>query len=292
MRWLKIIKDNLDLYCNFSKDEGIGLYNSLLFEKEFEEDFNYVKKFTADFETATWKDDETWVWAWAVCEIGNEENIIIGNNIDSFIEFCKKERNAVFYFHNLKFDGEFILYWALTHDFEHVENKEDIKENTFTTLISDMGQFYNITFFYEKSNKKVHKTTFIDSLKILNMSVSQMAKTFDLEISKLELDYKKERKKGHILTKEEEEYIKNDVLIVAKSLNILFNQNLTKMTAASNALANYKEILTLNKFNHYFPNLDLELDKDIRKSYKRRFYLSKSDLQRKNSRKCKRFRCK
>lgn len=137
-----------------------------------------------------------------------------------------------------------------------------------------MGQFYNITFYYDKGNKKVHKTTFIDSLKILNMSVSQMAKTFGLEISKLELDYKKERKIGHILTKEEEEYIKNDVLIVAKSLNVLFNQNLTKMTAASNALSNYKEIITLNKFEHYFPNLDYELDKELRKSYKRRFYVS------------------
>lgn len=97
-----------------------------------------MKKFTADFETAVWKDDETWVWAWAVCEIGNEENLQIDNNIDSFIEFCKKEKNASFYFHNLKFDGEFIIYWALTHGFTHVQKQEDIKDNTFTTLISDM----------------------------------------------------------------------------------------------------------------------------------------------------------
>lgn len=109
-----------------------------------------MKKFTADFETVTWKDDETWVWAWATCEIGNEENLQIGNDIDSFIEYCKKEKNATFWFHNLKFDGEFIIYWALTHGFKHVEKKEDIKENTFTTLISDMGQFYTITLYYSK----------------------------------------------------------------------------------------------------------------------------------------------
>lgn len=60
-----------------------------------------MKKFTADFETATWENDRTWVWAWAVCEIENEDNIQIDNNIDSFMEFCKKEKNAVFYFHNL-----------------------------------------------------------------------------------------------------------------------------------------------------------------------------------------------
>ena len=34
-----------------------------------------MKKFTADFETAVWLEDETWVWAWATCEIGNEENL-------------------------------------------------------------------------------------------------------------------------------------------------------------------------------------------------------------------------
>jgi hypothetical protein len=60
-----------------------------------------VKKFTADFETAIWLEEESFVWAWAVCEIGNEENVIIENNIDSFFNFCKKQDNAVFYFHNL-----------------------------------------------------------------------------------------------------------------------------------------------------------------------------------------------
>ena len=90
----------------------------------------YVKKFTGDFETAVWKENETWVWAWACCEIGN--------SIETFIEFCKNEKNPEIYFHNLKFDGEFIIYWCLTHGFTHVNKKEDIKENTFTTLISDM----------------------------------------------------------------------------------------------------------------------------------------------------------
>lgn len=120
----------------------------------------------------------------------------------------------------------------------------------------------------------MHKTTFIDSLKIINMGVEAMAKTYGLPISKLKIDYNQEREIGHILTTEEREYIKNDVLIVAKSLNVLFSENLTKMTSASNALADYKEIITKNKFAHYFPNLDYEIDKDIRKAYKGRIYLS------------------
>lgn len=227
-----------------------------------------MKKFTADFETAVWLENETWVWAWATCEIGNEENLKIGNNIDSFLEYCKNEKNSIFYFHNLKFDGEFIIYWALKNGFTHVDKKEDIKENTFTTLISDMGQFYQITIYFEKKNKKVHKVTFIDSLKIIPFSVDQIAKSFNLEISKLKIDYKKPRPKGWELTKEEREYIKNDVLIVAKALNTIFSEDLTKMTQGSNALNDFKTILTKSKFNHYFPSLDYEVDKDLRKAYK------------------------
>lgn len=237
-----------------------------------------MKKFSCDFETCTWLENETFVWAWASCEIGNEKNLKLGNNIESFIEFCKLEKNPTCYFHNLKFDGEFIIYWALKNGFKHVEKKEDIEANTFTTLISDMGQFYTIVLYFEKGNKKVHKVTFIDSLKIIPFSVEQIAKSFNLPISKLKIDYNLPRNRGHILTKEEKEYIKNDVLIVAKALNVLFNEDLKKMTQGSNALSDFKEMLTKSKFKHYFPSLDYEVDKDLRKSYKGRIYLFKSNL--------------
>lgn len=93
-----------------------------------------------------------------------------------------------------------------------------------------MGQFYQITVYFEKKNKKVHKITFIDSLKIIPFSVKEVAKAFDLPISKLEIDYNKERYRGWRLTEAEENYIKNDVLIMAKALNVLFSQKLDRMT--------------------------------------------------------------
>lgn len=227
-----------------------------------------MKKFTADFETCTWLENETYVWAWAVCEIGNESNIVIDNNIKSFIDYCYLQKNSTFYFHNLKFDGEFIIYYLLKNGFKHVVKKEDIKDNTFTTLISDMGQFYQITVYFTKGNKKVHKVTFIDSLKIIPFSVDTIAKTFNLPISKLKIDYNEPREIGHILTEEENEYIKNDVLIVAKALKTLFDENLTYMTEGSNALHDFKSMITKSKYNHLFPTLDYKLDEDLRKSYK------------------------
>ena len=225
-----------------------------------------MKRFTADFETSTWIEDSSFVWAWALCEIENTHNIDVGNTIEGFFERIKCENNPYIYFHNLKFDGEFILFYLLKNGYEYVESREK-RSNTFSTLISDMGMFYQIEVYFEVG-KKVKKVTFIDSLKIINQSVDSIAKTFNLKLSKLSIDYNKPRKRGHILTKEETEYIEHDVVIVAKGLEHLFKMGLTKMTAGANALSEYKEIINLNKFRSLYKPLQYEVDQDIRASYK------------------------
>lgn len=227
-----------------------------------------MSKYTADFETCTWLADETFVWAFAICDIENNDNIIIGNNIEDFMKWCEENHNPTIYFHNLKFDGEFIIYYLLHNGFTWIQDKKEKRNKTFTTLISDMGMFYTIEVYFETGNKKVNKVTFIDSLKILNMSVDMIAKTFGLSISKLKIDYDEPRERGHILTEEEKAYIKNDVLIVAQALKVMFDENLTRMTIGANALSDYKDILTLNKFNHLFVSIPYEIDQDIRKAYK------------------------
>lgn len=226
--------------------------------------------YVADFETSTpeWIeiDGKSRVWAYAISEIGNENNTIYGNNLTTFMNWCKSSPNTKIFFHNLKFDGMFIITWLFENGFTHVTDKKDTKDKTFTTLISDKGLFYNIEVYFSKKGKKVNKITFQDSLKILNMSVDRIAKSFNLPISKLTLDYKKYRPLGHILTSDEIEYIKNDVQIVAKALNFLFQQGMTKMTTASNAMNEYKTIISERNFNHWFPIP--VYDSAVRLSYK------------------------
>ena len=226
-----------------------------------------MKNFTADFETSTWLEDESFVWAWALCEIGNTENLKIGNTIESFFETVLKEENPIVLFHNLKFDGEFILYYLLKNGFEYVDKKEK-KDKSFSTLISDMGLFYQIEVYFHVTKKHVKKITFRDSLKIINQSVESIAKTFKLEESKLKIDYNAPREKGHVLTEEEKEYIKNDVVIVAKGLEYLYDMGLTKMTAGSNALSEYKSIIKPKMFEKLYYKLTYECDKDLRQAYK------------------------
>lgn len=233
-----------------------------------------MKKFTADFETTTDPNDCR-VWAWAICEICNVDNFEYGTTIDSFFEWCKnKKNNSKVLFHNLKFDGSFILHWLLNNGYEWVEDKKSRRDKTFTTLITDMGAWYSIDVWFETTKGHVNKITFQDSLKILNQSVDDIAKGFGLPISKLNIDYRAYRSPDHVLTDEEVAYIRNDVEIMARALAIMYEQGLTKMTIASDALNDYKEMMG-TRFKKMFPVLPADVDNAIRKSYKGGFtYLS------------------
>lgn len=217
------------------------------------------KRYTADFETNT-HDYDCSVWAFAVCEIENVENVIYGNSIDGFIEWCKQNTNSIVYFHNLKFDGEFIISYLLNHGFQW--EKKLTNKNCFSTLIDFTGTFYSITInFGNKYNIEI-----LDSLKKLPMPVKKIATSFNLPILKGEIDYNLHRGKCHVMNDVEKAYIKNDVQIVAMALKEQFDHGFTKMTNASDALNYYKGIT--KSFKNWFPVLNEYQDTFIRKSYK------------------------
>lgn len=223
------------------------------------------KQFTADFETTT-DENDCRVWAWGVCEIGNPEYFEYGNDIKTFFEYMESSKNSTFYFHNLKFDGEFIIAELFKQGFKHVTDRADETTKTFTTLISNTGQFYSIKIIFNKGNKKSKFVKLYDSLKIIPFGVAEVAKAFNLPIKKLDLDYAGYREIGHKLTDQEIEYLRNDVEIMARALLVLFDQGLTKMTQGSNALYDYKNIVTEKSFDRWFPLPDY--DHDVRQSYK------------------------
>lgn len=223
-----------------------------------------MKAYTADFETTTDLDDCR-VWAFAVCEIDNPENVVYGNTIEEFMDWCKLAANCQLYFHNLAFDGAFIMDWLERNGWLWVEDSKDVSDQTYTTIISDVNQVYSITLYFTP----FFKVKIYDSLKIVPLSIDAMAKAYGLPISKLDLDYATKREIGHTLTDHEKEYIKHDVQIAASVMSIFLKQNLTKMTAGSNALADYKKICGGNKkFRRMFPFLSVEQDDFIRKAYR------------------------
>lgn len=218
-------------------------------------------KFTADFETTTDTDDCR-VWAYCLCNIDNWKEKIYGNCIEDFLGWCELNPDNILYFHNLKFDGEFILSYLLKNGWTHTTERKFYRKKEFSTLISDKGMFYSIKLSFGKERY----ITIYDSLKIIPFSVEQVADTFGLPISKLEIDYKEKREKGHRLTQIEKDYISNDVEIMARALKVLFNEGLNQITQGSNALHDYKKMTGAKRFKKLFP--PPAYDYDVRQAYR------------------------
>lgn len=222
---------------------------------------------SADFETTTDRNDCR-VWAYALSNIEEPDKFIYGNSIEDFIEFCQNPKeNYTLYFFNLKFDGSFIISHLLKSGYKYITDSKEKADKTFTTLITDMGAFYAIEIYFKVKKHHINKVKILDAMKIFpNFSVEKLAQAFGLPISKLELDYHEKREVGHELTEHEVDYIRNDVEIVALALKAMFDKGLTKMTIASNAMTDFKE--RCRNFYKYFPELPVDVDIDIRKSYK------------------------
>lgn len=223
--------------------------------------------YAGDFETTT-DENDCRVWAFSLCNVDDYEEFIYGTSIDEFFDFCKNYlHNYKIWFHNLRFDGIYILNYLLTHGYTWIKNREDSASKTFTTLIDDMGQFYSIIVYFEVKKHHTNKVEFYDSLKIFpNFSVERVAQGFNLPIQKLKIDYNAKRPVGHKLTQEEIDYIRNDVEIMARALKEMFTRGLTKITIASDALNYFKSVF--HAFRRNYPLLPLEVDKDIRQAYK------------------------
>ena len=220
---------------------------------------------TADFETTT-DENDCRVWAYSMSNI-EDQTFIWGTSIDEFFErIINSKDNLKIWFHNLKFDGIYLMNYLFLNDYQWVESKEEISDNTFTTLITDMGQFYSITVYFKKMNKRYHKVEFFDSMKILNFSVENVAEGFNPPIRKLKIDYKKYRPIGYQLDEDEIAYIRNDVEIMSLALKFMFEKGMNKMTIASDAMTDFKKRMV--GFRKKFPVLPKEVDKDIRVAYK------------------------
>lgn len=223
------------------------------------------KRYSCDFETTT-KIDDCRVWAYGFVEIGNHENYRIGNSLNEFMDFVNK-CNSDLYFHNLRFDGSFIINYLLKAGFKVNEEKESIP-NTFKVLISNMGQWYMIDICYNLDNGKPIHTKIMDSLKKLPFPVKKIAKDFGMDIEKGDIDYHKERPIGYEITDEEKDYLLKDILIVAKALEIQFNDGQEAMTNGADSLNSFKEIIGKKVFKGLFPVFSAEEDEKFRPYYK------------------------
>ena len=250
--------------------------------------------FMGDFETTVYKGQvNTEVWASALVELFSDKVTILHSIAETFDYLVSLNCNVVVYYHNLKFDGAFWLSYLLvdkkfTQAYDKIGDKEtDVKwkqqfkmfNNTFKYSISDRGTWYSIIV-----KVKNHFIEIRDSLKLLPFSVKRIGESFGTKHKKLDMEYTGFRYAGCEITKEEQEYIANDVLVVKEALEIMFKQGHNKLTIGSCCLEEYKKICSSSleiqlDYTEMFPNLyDFKIDKQehkydnagdwLRKSYR------------------------
>ena len=252
--------------------------------------------YMCDFETTVYKgQEETDVWCAGMCELFTEDCQVFGS-IDDWFNYCRSLKgNICCYFHNLKFDGSFILYYLMVQlgykqaynvigggqvgDTHYQELIEFIKtrympEKTFRYSISNRGMWYTIT--VKVDNRIIE---FRDSLKLLPFSVKEIGKSFGTKHKKLDMVYEGFRYPNCPISEKELKYIKNDIFVVKEALEIMFNEGHNKLTIGSCCLDEYKRIIGLRKYRDKYPNLyKIELSEDsygvptagdyIRRSYR------------------------
>lgn len=231
------------------------------------------KYLVGDFETTVYENQtSTEVWASAVVELYTENVKVFHSIGDTFEYFKSLKCNIICYYHNLKFDGNFWLYY-LIHDRKFKQatqsigseeyevewlRQKNMLNNTFEYTISNKGQWYFIRI---KVNNYMIELR--DSLKLLPFSVKKIGDAFKTKHRKLEMEYKGFRYAGCTITPEEEKYIANDVLVVKEALEIMKNQGHDKLTIGSCCLTEYKSFVG-PMYDVWFPDMTGQyIDSDV-----------------------------
>lgn len=238
--------------------------------------------FFADFETTTYnskqyqEEGHTNVWMWALMDQKN--GIKIGCTLDEFMNFILQDgKNKIIYFHNLSFDGDFIIKWLFRNypknfkqDYqfttENYEVVNQVPKYNWFSFFKNGNKIYNIDWAVRKKIRgKVMKVKiqFRCSYNLMPSSIDSLGKSFKInkmdeeEINNLIL-------KGYIKEKNEfydlggnyvhqDEYLKNVFVSYIKR----------DVMIAKTAFLNYKETVesTKDAFNNKYNKKDVHLQK-------------------------------
>lgn len=246
----------------------------------------------ADFETDNTDEAietcKTGVTNYGICYVDDLTKAWLGYSIEEFFSDIRKLGHCKIFFHNLRFDGYFLLNELIRNGWEYVqkiEEKETPTRRVFTCMIDEMRNFFSISYIDFKEDTPFF-VMIADSSKLIASSVKAIGKSFKTKYRKTEgWDYSKDHK-GTKLTPEEEEYQLNDVRCVAEALQHLHSVGIDKLTIASSALNIYKKsfnykkevkvrgekdktkTVTKNKFQIYFPQLKEEEINFVMRAYR------------------------
>lgn len=235
-------------------------------------------EYCCDFETTSkeqyLKEGSTRVYLYRLVDLRSGKKVKMGVNIESFINSLKTDENITkVYFHNLSFDGAFIIDYLLRINYqwsELEEFKEKIKnssDNHFTSIIDNFGSIYEIIIYFGETKKKI---TFNCSYKLTGLSIDDLGKLIGVKKLKETHDYTemKDYKTLEEVTEEEISYITNDVEIMRQGILKCYEMGIRGMTKASACYKLWKKISWFKYKNDMITEYDKETQDIIDLSYK------------------------
>lgn len=232
-----------------------------------------MKVYASDFEATTSKSYEkeglVRVWAWQSRDVQDHQVAAQGTCIDSYMEWLlNHKKTATVYFHNLKYDGQFIIDYLLNNNWKSLKTNEKPENNSFKTIISSDGIFFELTIYLRVYKTRQVKIVIRDSAKKIPLSIEEMAEAFDTGLTKKEIDYDLYRAPGYEPNELEWEYLGIDTLILSKALNEVLEQGMNKLTIAGDAMYDFKQRVGKEWWYKLFPTVNNNVDRFIRSSYR------------------------
>lgn len=148
------------------------------------------------------------------------------------------KKKALIYFHNLSFDGSFILpYLYKTYQYIDVDEDTKLEDGNFSSIIDDFKNIYQI-----RLKLNGYELEFRDSYRNIPTSIDKLGKAFGLPKLKETHNYTefKHYEKIEDVTEEEIKYITNDVRILVKAVNYMLKEGMGGLTFSSSAYNNLK----------------------------------------------------
>ena len=191
---------------------------------------------SADTETIKNPDGSMRVWLCDICIVDGNFGHETWIDLDGFFEWSFKQKEQVIsYWHNLKYDGSYLINWLHFNGFHFSESVGE--PNTYNFLVTDRS----VWFLGSATNADGKTVIFRDSFKKIPLPVKKIAKAYGLPMSKGEIDYKKPRPYGYQPDENELSYVRGDTEIVARALWRHFQQGMDKLTAPADAIEELKK---------------------------------------------------
>lgn len=216
--------------------------------------------YTADFETTGLtnyeRDGYVRVYLWSLVSL-DSSRIYTGNNVSSFIAKLVELKAKKVWFHNLRFDGSFILDYLCRFGYEYGKD--------YTCIIDGMNIWYEIKIFTANGEIRIW-----DSLKKFpGQSVQSVSKLYGIEGKKDKPDFSRYIPLDYEATPEEIEYCIQDSRIMAYAMLQEYKNGHKSLTLSSDAFKSVQS--TIGGFTYWrtsMPQLDLMVDAFVRDSYK------------------------